>query len=295
MKGIKTMKTINVLSHKGGCGKSETVLNLAYGLAQADKRVLVVDCDPQCNSTSILLSEGKLKSGDSEYFLERFHEKKDKNFMSAFQALREYVETTRVNYDIHDVLENRCKAEDAIYTTRYDNVDIMPSGTELSLTDYQLKNRSLEPYRALRTALGALGVKYDYVLIDNQPFKNALTFNTIASCTQPGDMIIIPTKINRGGLEGTYETIATAAEWLNTERLPFDIRILVTMTNRNKIDQGWIEALQEAFGDMVFNTTIRYQAKPVEEASMKKEILLENKRSNVAQDYQNLVDEILAI
>lgn len=289
------MKTINVLSHKGGCGKSETVLNLAYGLSKAGKRVLVVDCDPQCNSTSILLSESKLKSGDSEYFLEKFHEKKDKNFMSAFEALKEYVETTRVNYDIHDVLEKNCNAEDAIYTTRYENVDIMPSGTELSLTDYQLKNRSLEPYRALRTALGTLGNRYDYVLIDNQPFKNALTFNTIASCTQAGDMIIIPTKINRGGLEGTYETIATAAEWLNTERLPFDIRILVTMTNRNKIDQGWIEALQEAFGDMVFKTTIRYQAKPVEEASMKKEILLENMKSNVAQDYQNLVNEILTM
>lgn len=288
-------RVINVLSHKGGCGKSETVLNLAYGLADKGQRVLVVDCDPQCNTTSILLSESPLAESESEQFMNVYNEKlkTDESFNAAITALKEYVEMHRQNYDIHDVLEQNCNITEAIYGTRYQNINIVPSGTELSMTDYQLKNRSLEPYRALRTALKDVSKDYDYILIDNQPFKNALTFNTIASCTQEGDLILIPMKLNRGGLEGTYETIATTMEWLRSERLPLDIRILATMVNRNKIDKSWVDALKTAFQERMFETTIRYQAKPVEEASMKKKILLETNKTGVAEDYWNLVKEVM--
>ncbi|WP_369525409.1 ParA family protein, partial [Faecalibaculum rodentium] len=63
--------------------------------------------------------------------------------------------------------------------------------------------------------------------------------------------------------------------------------------NRNKLEKTWIETLSELFGDRMFQTTIRYQAKPVEEASLKKSILLEDMTSGVAQDYQALVDELV--
>ncbi len=288
-------KVINVLSHKGGCGKSETVLNIAYGLAEKGNKILVIDCDPQCNSTSILLADKPLKESESDLFLDlykKFGGETSGDFNSAIRALKEYVEQSRVTHDIHDVLENKCNPQEAVYETRYENIDIMPSGTELSLTDYQLKSLSLNPYQALRIALAKLEKDYDYIIIDNQPFKNALTFNTIASCTKEKDLIVIPTKINRGGLEGTHETIQTIMEWLNAEKLPLDIKILATMTNRNKIDTTWCKALKEAFGNLMFDTSIRYQAKPVEDASMKKRILLETTRQGVAEDYLNLVNEI---
>jgi len=89
------------------------------------------------------------------------------------------------------------------------------------------------------------------------------------------------------------ETIMTTMEWLKTDRLPLDIKILATMVNRNKLEKTWIETLSELFGDRMFQTTIRYQAKPVEEASLKKSILLEDMTSCVAQDYQALVDELV--
>lgn len=287
-------KVIVVLSHKGGCGKSETVLNLAYGLAQKGKKVLVVDGDPQCNVTSILMSELPLSASESDFFLNEYTQlqPEQSQFLAAYQALKKYVEMNRVNYDIHHVLEGECPVEEAIYSTRYENIDIIPSGTELSMTDYQLKNKSLEPYRALRMALDKVRDQYDVILMDNQPFKNALTFNAIAACVREGDMVLIPTKINRGGLEGTYETMETIMEWLRSESLPLDIRLLATMVNRNNIDKSWIEALRKAFGDRMFQTTIRYQAKPVEDASMRKRILLEAYKKGVAEDYQSLVNEL---
>lgn len=290
-------KVIVVLSHKGGCGKSETVLNLAYGLAQKGKKVLVVDGDPQCNVTSILMSELPLSASESDFFLNEYTQlqPEQSQFLAAYQALKKYVEMNRVNYDIHHVLEGECRVDEAIYSTRYENIDIVPSGTELSMTDYQLKNKSLEPYRALRMALDKVRDQYDVILMDNQPFKNALTFNAIAACVREGDMVLIPTKINRGGLEGTYETMETIMEWLRSESLPLDIRLLATMVNRNNIDKSWIEALRKAFGDRMFQTTIRYQAKPVEDASMRKRILLEAYKKGVAEDYQSLVNELDAL
>lgn len=290
-------KVIVVLSHKGGCGKSETVLNLAYGLAQKGKKVFVVDGDPQCNVTSILMSELPLSASESDFFLNEYTQlqPEQSQFLAAYQALKKYVEMNRVNYDIHHVLEGECPVEEAIYSTRYENIDIIPSGTELSMTDYQLKNKSLEPYRALRMALDKVRDQYDVILMDNQPFKNALTFNAIAACVREGDMVLIPTKINRGGLEGTYETMETIMEWLRSESLPLDIRLLATMVNRNNIDKSWIEALRKAFGDRMFQTTIRYQAKPVEDASMRKRILLEAYKKGVAEDYQSLVNELDAL
>ena len=285
------------MSHKGGCGKSETVLNLAYGLAQKGKKVLVVDGDPQCNVTSILMSELPLSASESDFFLNEYTQlqPEQSQFLAAYQALKKYVEMNRVNYDIHHVLEGECPVEEAIYSTRYENIDIIPSGTELSMTDYQLKNKSLEPYRALRMALDKVRDQYDVILMDNQPFKNALTFNAIAACVREGDMVLIPTKINRGGLEGTYETMETIMEWLRSESLPLDIRLLATMVNRNNIDKSWIEALRKAFGNRMFQTTIRYQAKPVEDASMRKRILLEAYKKGVAEDYQSLVNELDAL
>lgn len=288
-------KVISFVALKGGVSKSESCLNLAYGLNRLGNKVLVVDVDPQCNTTNILTADEPLKDGDASKFLEIINSKKKEatpSFDEAFRSLKEYVDMTRRNYDVHHVIEKECDVKDAIIHTRYDGMDLVPSGQGLSLTDMKLKSAFLDPYRSLRTALDAVRDDYDYIIIDNQPFKNALTINSIAACSREGDMVVIPVKFNRGGLEGTYETISTIMEWLRTERLPLDVRILATMLNRNKIDKSWTDVMKYAFGDKMFNTTIRYQAKPIEEASLKKKILLETTNKGVGEDYWNLVKEV---
>lgn len=290
-------KIISFVALKGGVAKSESCLNLAYGLYESGKRVLVVDVDPQCNTTNILGSDNPLKDGEAGQFLEIVNAKKKNtqpSFLEAVESLKEYVSLHRRRFDVHHVIEKACGIKEAIVHTRYEGIDLIPSGQDLSMTDMKLKNAFLDPYRSLRTALDVVRDDYDFILIDNQPFKNALTINSIATCSRDGDMVVIPVKFNRGGLEGTCETISTIMEWLQTERLPLDIRILATMINRNKIDKSWTDVMKYAFGDKMFTTTIRYQAKPIEEASLKKKILLETTKKGVGEDYLNLVNEVMA-
>lgn len=289
-------KVISIIAKKGGCGKSETAMDLSYGLGCQGKKVLLCDADPQGNTTGIVLGIDQEMNEES---VNEFHDlyrsfltEKEDAFMAAYKALQKVVEKGHIIHDMHDVLENNCTIKEAIQKTRFSNVDIVPASSQLLMTDLALKS-SMNPSNRLRRAIQEIEDSYDYVIIDNQPFENSLTYNAMAACYKEGDLIIIPTKINRGGLEGTYGTLTTALEWLQVEQLGYDVRILITMTNRNRVDQKWTQALQEAFGEYVFQTTIRYQAKPVQEASLKREILLERSKSGVADDYRKLVEEIL--
>lgn len=287
-------KVISIIAKKGGCGKSETAMNLCYGLGAKGHRVLLCDADPQGNSTGIVLGIDQEMTDQSVIdFQETFQEfrKTNDQFAAAYKALQSVVKKGNFEYDMHDVLENNCTIHKAIQKTRFPKVDIIPASSELLMTDLALKS-SMNPSNRLRRAIQEIEDQYDYIIIDNQPFENSLTYNAMAACYKEGDLIIIPTKINRGGLEGTFGTLTTALEWLQVEQLGYDVKILITMANRNKIDQQWTQELKESFSTNIFQTVIRYQAKPILEASLNREILLEKSKSSVADDYWELVEEI---
>lgn len=297
---MKKAKIISVQAKKGGAGKSETSLNLAYGLASRGKKVLTVDFDPQANLTDILLGrDHKLSQQGAEEFLARFEELREggqQDFLAAYQALGEFVKKSSFEYDINKVILKKCDIKDAILKTRVEGFDLVPADNELSTADIELKSQ-MNPANRLRISLKKVESEYDYIIIDNQPFENALTYNSMSACYKEGDLILVPIKINRGGLIGTYDSLTTCLKWLEEyEPLPFDIKLLVTMKNKNNIDNRWVESLKTAFGDFMFETVIPYQAKPVEEASIHQKVLLENDKSlksNVAQRYNQLVEEIL--
>lgn len=172
---------------------------------------------------------------------------------------------------------------------------IIPSSHRLTDADMKLKIAMKKADERLRIALDIIKDKYDVVLIDNSPFTNALTFNSINACYEDGDLILIPTKIEQGGLEGLDKTISTLFAWLEMGYIEYDFKILLTMVNRNSIDTKCVEVLQHLFKERCMKNVIRYQAKPVTEASLKKEVLINTSNSNVAQDYQNVVDELYDI
>lgn len=288
------MKVYSVQNEKGGCGKSTTSINLAYGLAKAGKRVLLVDNDPQANATSVVLGLSKeLDVIQMEEILNKLEDVDSVELNDAREVLGKYVSKRVFPHDISDVLDNPNVIEDALVKSSYENLWVVPSSHKLSESDMKLKNAVRNADGRLRSALDKVEDKFDVVIIDNSPFENALTYNSISACYREGDTIIIPTKVDQGGLEGLDHTISTMIEWLEYGDLEYDFKVLGTMVNRNKVDTTAMRFLRKLFGDRVFDTTIRYQSKPVVKASLSKEILLDKSKSNVAEDYQSFVNEVL--
>ncbi len=88
--------------------------------------------------------------------------------------------------------------------------------------------------------------------------------------------MIVPTKISLGGIQGIDSTLHTILQWMQeVESLRYDFKLLITMKTRNGVDNKWTDILHETFGEYMFNTVIRYQGKPVADASMNRKILLE--------------------
>lgn len=291
-------KTIAIVANKGGVAKTSTALNLAYGLMNKDKRVLLIDLDPSSNATAVVLDQDEnvsVSEQGAEKYREIFIEKqKDMTRIKAcYEAMHEYLQQVELPCDIHDILEKELDIHLGIRKTRFKDLDIVPASNLLSTTDIKLKeafNRS----NRLRRAIQKVEDEYDFIIIDNQPFENSLTYNSISSCYKEGDLIISPTKISLGGLQGIDSTLFTCLEWIEkVEPLPYDFKLLITMKNRNKADDVWTSALKETFGDFMFDTVIRYQGSPVAKADLDHKILLERfPKENVSLDYQRFVDEV---
>lgn len=249
------MRIYNVITQKGGTGKSETVKNLAYGLALKGLRVLVVDLDPQANTTSTILKLNK----------------------------------TVTPKTLNDIK----KDYDSLVTCEATGRDILPSSSRLIEVDMRLKASSMKVDTRLQMALEYIESDYDVCVIDNSPFINAVTINGISACKNEGDTIIIPIKIENGSLEGVDTTLQQLIEILNYSTfLAFDFKLLFTMRNRNKIEAEIEETLRHLFPGRCYEQTIRYQAKPVVTASLEKKILIESSDSSVANDYRKFVDEV---
>ena len=291
------MRVINIVTQKGGTGKTETAKNLAFGLSEKGMRVLLVDLDPQANTTSTILNKQKrtdLSSLDlmcSQYD-EVVKDTEKMTGLEGFEILSSYFKKND-EYDISDVLLQPALIQKAIQKTKYENLDIVPSSISLIETDMKLKQSAMKVDTRLDAALHFVSDKYDLCVIDNSPVINGITVNGITACINEGDLIIIPIKIDEGGIAGfvqTYEQMKEILEYSPT--LGFDFKLLFTMRNRTNIEKETEKRLRHLSGNRCFETTIRYQAKPVTNASLDNKVLIADSTSNVAKDYRNLVEEI---
>ncbi len=258
MAGKKT-RIIAVVNEKGGVGKTVTVVNLAAGLALKDKRVLVVDMDPQFNATKGL-GFNPSKDGPSIY------------------------DTIKVPDPI--------PADSIILHTPWEHIHLLPSHVDLSGIEVELANEAGRENR-LKEALTPLVNAYDFILIDAPPSVSLITVNILTFARE----ILIPCQTHPyayGALDELLETISVIKEEINP-----DIRILGVVATcfdrRTRVSNKILEALREdeRLKGKLFDTVIRINTTIAESAYYGKPAVFFSRSSTGADDYLALTEEVL--
>lgn len=237
-------------------GKTTTAINLAASLAVLDHKVLVIDADPQANTTS-----GLNFSPDSD-------EKRT----------------------VYEVMEGKISAEDALIQTEIANLHMIPShinlvGVEIEMLDVP------ERESVLRNALAPIRDNYDFILIDCSPSLGLVTVN----CLTAADSVIIPVQPEFFALEGLgklLQTIRLVQEGVNPG-LTIEGFLVTMFDGRTRVHTQVVGELREHFGDMVFRTIIQRNIRLSEAPSHGKPIILYDIMSTGANNYLNLAKEVL--
>ncbi len=249
-------KIISIANQKGGVGKTTTAINLAASLAVLEKKVLVIDADPQANTTSGL------------------------NFSPNNDEKR----------TLYEVMIGTIPAEDALIQTEMANLHMIPShinlvGAEVEL--YESENRE----SILRNALEPIRDNYDYIIIDCSPSLGVTTIN----CLVASDSVIIPVQPEFFALEGLGKLLQTIRLVQNGVNPGLGIEgFVVTMFDgRTKVHTQVVGELREHFKDLVFKTIIQRNIRLSEAPSHGKPIVLYDVMCPGTTNYLNLAKEIL--
>jgi chromosome partitioning protein len=249
-------RVIAIANQKGGVGKTTTAINLGASLAANDLRVLVVDADPQGNSTTGLGIEKHTGSPT-----------------------------------LYDVLLADSKLIDAIVPTGCEGLDIVPADKNLVGANIELVDLEDREFR-LRTKLSSVRDSYRYTLIDCPPALDLLTVNALLAA----DSVLIPIQCEFFALEGVSELMDTIDRIRETFDHPLRVEgVLLTMFDeRTNLTRQVAADLREFFGDEVFRTVIPRSVRLAEAPSYGQPILLYDVRSRGAESYIRLAKEILA-
>lgn len=251
-------KAIAIFNQKGGVGKTTTNINLAACLAKKGKKILVLDIDPQGNTTSGLGIEKK--------------------------ALK------KSSYDI--MIEDDINAEDVILKTGVDNLDIIPANVSLSGAEVELAIiRGRE--KRLKKALNQVKEKYDFIFIDCPPSLGLLTINSLTAV----DSVLIPIQCEFYALEGVAQlmnTIEIVRKNLN-EKLYVQGVILSMFDGRTNLSVQVVEEVKKYFREKVYKTVIPRNVRLAEAPSYGLPIIEYDPKSKGAEAYREFADEFLGV
>lgn len=249
------MKIVAIANRKGGVGKTTTAINIATALAAIDKKVLVVDLDPQGNATTSMGLNKKV-----------------------------------CPFSSYDVLINGVSPTQAIKATEIPNFYILPSKQELAGAEIELINISRREY-VLKRALKSLEGSFHYILIDCPPSLNFITINALVSA----DSVIVPLQCEFLALEGLTDLVQNINQIKKNFNPMLKIQgiVLTMFDRRNNLSQMVETDVRRYFGELVYKTVIPRSVRISEAPSHGKPIMIYDFKSVGAQAYIGLAKEVL--
>ncbi|MDR2472335.1 MAG: AAA family ATPase [Tannerella sp.] len=248
-------KIIALANQKGGVGKTTTTINLAASLAALEKKVLVVDADPQANSSS------------------------------GFG-----IDVKNIKSSIYESLIGDVAPSEAILNSEMDNLDIFPSCIDLVGAEVEMLNIERREY-LLRNMLYPLKQKYDYILIDCSPSLGLITVNALTAA----DSVMIPFQCEYFALEGISKLLNTIKIIKSKLNPSLEIEgFLITMYDaRLRVANQYYEEIKRLFQDLVFTTVIQRNVKLIEAAGSGKPALLYEADSKGSINHMQLAKELI--
>ncbi|WP_296636351.1 AAA family ATPase [Polaribacter sp.] len=248
-------KIIAIANQKGGVGKTTTSVNLAASLGVLEKKILLIDADPQANASSGL-----------------------------------GIEVESVEFGTYQVLEHTISAKDAIISTNSPNVDIIPAHIDLVAVEIELVDKQEREYM-LKKSLEKTKDNYDFIIIDCAPSLGLITLNSLVAANS----VIIPIQCEYFALEGLGKLLNTIKSVQKIHNTDLDIEgLLLTMfDSRLRLSNQVVDEVRKHFSSMVFNTIIRRNTRLGEAPSYGESIIAYDATSKGAVNYLNLAQELL--
>ena len=248
-------KIIAVANQKGGVGKTTTAINLSACLGVLEKKVLLIDCDPQANTTSGV-----------------------------------GFDHTQIEKSAYDCLIGNHLASKTVLKTSSPNLDLIPANIDLVAAEIELVDIDEREY-CLKKSIQEIKSNYDYIIIDCAPSLGILTLNALAA----SDSVIVPIQCEYFALEGLgklLNTIKIIQQRLNNN-LIIEGLLLTMYDTRLRLSNQVVEEVKTHFQDMVFKTIIHRNVRLGESPSFGETIIIHDASSKGAINYLNLASEII--